>query len=392
MNRVHNNATPICENVRLAREDRSSLRFPFENWNSHDQRLNAYVIGRIVNELVFTMQLTWLEFDECSRPISDLFVELRRLARDLRLPTVEEVELTRAIDEVQARWREFHGSEWHADRAYEFIERLEMSNTNGQSLSSICTEELLDIKEIVNSTAATIYANLCDDLSGFIRLGISVDKAIHPDVSSLSTDFTRVHSDTQQSQNPENAFERCPECLDETETHTRHSLELVPIHRRIVVELQNEIKQLVRALGFECDLDECFASFESGRTSFSVVQDRLHICLGISTSTRSLATVLGVVCHGRNVSRDGYAGHAELSEQQIKIFRYFLDQGTSPTTLSWLQVKANWELVSGCETEHQVVPRRNIDTAISRLNGSITPKGLWIRNLGNSSWVLESQA
>ena len=99
------------QQILTTRYDRNSLRADVNHQELRSAEMSAFLLGRLCNELRFSMQLGWIEMRHCVRNPDDLFHHIEILSRELCQNLESKQEQEASLAACRERWSSAFGSE-----------------------------------------------------------------------------------------------------------------------------------------------------------------------------------------------------------------------------------------------------------------------------------------
>ena len=238
------------------RSERATTRFDYERYQLFSQQTDAYVLGRLVNELCFTLQLNTVQVDDGVRSLGTLTRILRSLLARTSTSSNARIEADAAANSLEASCTELLTSEELDRQRLELRNESVIAHEHGQDLSPqyFSTVKLATpIRDAAVTAVVALLAN--EDLKGFFELGITVDKAIHPPVEEYTVIFLRIQDgrhteETSSWRQVLNSEENLPT--------TSEPIEVVPLANWLLNGWRNRLEPLIEILGLTCRLEEPF--------------------------------------------------------------------------------------------------------------------------------------
>lgn len=367
--------------IKMIRSDRASCRFAEDLVKLNSQELRAFAIGRLANELRFSMQMSWMGMNSSVRSVREIFGVIRRIVQSPLGSTKGDA--IEGLDIIQQNWSVSAGSESRSDQVFEFFG---VEQDDGKSLTDSFVKEVVNgspvsvFVEQIESTVLQLFNKQC---RAYYKLGEVIDQLIYPRMSSLALEILKSESmqSGRDDQNSMNHHDTNQVSLQPLRDLHDGLFEAIPLWDWLMGELRDEIDNVLRPLSIGLDLSQTWNQIAEGEKQLIFLIDLINEVLFENKS--SFARRLGVSIDGNHVFRDddSYMNiQVKLSTLPLNLFKHFLYQGASPTDLDWMT--RNWgRLKEQAENEAAKPPTRNtIDKQISTLNTNIFPIDLKIEN------------
>ncbi len=363
-------------------QDRDELRVELNPRDSVDQNSAAWRLGRLLNEMRYSLQRSWLLFGEGDGDRTTIsWISMQHLGAVLPDSQDFREQLTFAVERARQNWESNFRQEWHSDLLLELEDELEANRAQGPYLSIGEVEKVeltcQFVSRLMSDLVNSVTSSVSDQHRRLVELAMTSDEIIHPQLSSRFYTFqcTQSFQSSFDQQQTSNSQER-----SRVPTQNKSPLQDTAWRFRLETVLGNyfeslELERRFRRLGWaelpEASnfLDRLFLMVDLHQENHANETDLPDELTDVGWSTLER---LGLQLIGSNLQRDGSDESVPLPPLERRLFFHFLNHQGERCDVNWL--KSEW----GRFSSRNAAPA-NCDvvrSAISRMNRSIRKLGV----------------